>query len=38
MHTVFTWLNAMTTIQHVLKFDAVTVQEWPQFDGGIYHN
>ena len=38
MHTVFTWLNAMATIKHVLKFDIVTVQEWPQFDCGIYHN
>ena len=36
MHTVFTWLNVVATICHVINFDAATIQGWPLIDGDIY--
>ena len=36
--TIFTWLNAAasTTITHVVKLDAATIQGQLLFDGGVY--
>ena len=31
--TVFTWLNTVATIKHVLKFDVATIQGWPPCEG-----
>ena len=35
--TVFTWLNAMATITHVVKLDVATIKGWLLFKGGIYY-
>ena len=36
IRTVFTWLNVMITISHVLNFDAATIQGQPLIEGGIH--
>ena len=36
-HTVFTWLNAVATITHVVKLDAPTIQGRLLFEGGVYY-
>ena len=28
VQTIFTWLNTMATVSHVLKLDAATIQGW----------
>ena len=35
-YMVFTLLNVVATISHVLYFDAATIQRWPLIKGGVY--
>ena len=36
-YTIFTWLNAMATISHALKFNAAIIQRWLLFEGDVYY-
>ena len=36
LHTVFTWLNAMDTINNLLNFDVATIQGRPLTESGVY--
>ena len=38
MCTVFTWLNAVATINHLCKMTVATIQRWLLFKGGMYCN
>ena len=36
-HTVFTWLNAVATISHIVKLDVATIQGQQLFKSNVYY-
>ena len=37
IHIIFTWLNAVATITHIVKLDVATIQGRLLFESGIYY-